>query len=319
VSNYSIHISIVIPTYNGATRLPNTLKAISFQRGLEALNGEVWVIDNNSTDNTAQVVSYYQTLWECPFQLKYCQENRQGLSYARQRGMEVASGRLVGFVDDDNLLHADWVLEAYRFAEMYPKAGVLGSHIDGVFSEPPPPHLKPVLPYLAIVKRGDKPLQYHPRLNGFPPGAGMVVRRKAWLNHVPKKLLLSGRVGKSMLSCEDWEAQAYIYQAGWEIWHNPAMKVQHLIPPERTRFSYLRSNLWGTGLSRHHIRMLLRPWWQRPVMSIGYLFVDACKIVRCMLRFKHRLCSDELAQCEIALLLGTFLSPFYLMRAYWRR
>jgi cellulose synthase/poly-beta-1,6-N-acetylglucosamine synthase-like glycosyltransferase len=72
---------------------------------------------------------------------------------------------------------------------------------------------------------------YKPALNRIiPPSAGLVVRRKAWVETVPKHCILGGRKSGSMLTGEDTETISYIQQGGWEIWYNPAMEVTHKIP-----------------------------------------------------------------------------------------
>ena len=98
-----LDFTVAIPTYNGAARLPLVLAALAAQRGTESLTWEIWVIDNNSRDTTAQVVQDYQAQWPCSYPLHYGHEARQGLAYARQRAIELAAGCYVAFLDDDNL------------------------------------------------------------------------------------------------------------------------------------------------------------------------------------------------------------------------
>ncbi|MGV2388005.1 MAG UNVERIFIED_CONTAM: hypothetical protein LVR29_05870 [Microcystis novacekii LVE1205-3] len=51
----------------------------------------------------------------------------------------------------------------------------------------------------------------------FPPGAGIVVRKKAWLDSIPKEPKLS-QVG------EDIEFLSSMYSKGWQIWFNAKMR-----------------------------------------------------------------------------------------------
>jgi len=60
-------------------------------------NFEVIVIDNNSKDNTVQIVQDYSSLPN----LRLVRESKQGLSHARNRGIKEAKGNYVGFIDDD--------------------------------------------------------------------------------------------------------------------------------------------------------------------------------------------------------------------------
>ncbi|MBE7383094.1 MAG: glycosyltransferase family 2 protein [Leptolyngbya sp. SIO1E4] len=312
-------ISIIIPTYNGATRLPAVLEALCQQCNIETLQGDIWVVDNNSTDDTAAVVRQYQETWSFAFPLHYIKETRQGAGYARQHGLNVSEGKLLGLLDDDNWPEPTWVSEAVAFAQAHPQAGAFGSSITGKFETPPPAAWKPILHYLAIVERGEVPHQYCPRKNGTPPSAGLVVRREAWLQAVPADLLLVGRVGKSMLAGEDSEILTYLHRAGWEIWHNAAMKVSHYIPSSRLQWSYLRENLLGIGLCRYHIRMLILPSWQRPGMTLVYGLSDSLKLLRHVLKHGQRVNTDVVANCQWALLWGTLISPLYLLRVRLQR
>lgn len=98
-------LSIIICTYNRANFLSSCLKSLTKQTILVE-NFEVVVIDNNSTDNTHAVASSFADSF--PF-FKYYFEKQQGLSYARNAGVEIAAGEWVAYLDDDAVAHDDWV------------------------------------------------------------------------------------------------------------------------------------------------------------------------------------------------------------------
>ncbi|MBD2256763.1 hormogonium polysaccharide biosynthesis glycosyltransferase HpsE [Pseudanabaena sp. FACHB-2040] len=303
--------TVVIPTYNRAAYLPPLLERLQTQQGVESLRWEVVVVDNNSTDSTADLIKQIQSTWSAPCPLRYCFEPQQGSAYARQRGIEEAASPLVGCLDDDNLPEPTWVVAAVAFAEAHPNAGAFASRIYGQYEAPPPEALRSILFYLALNDRGDQPLRYEPRRNGMPPSAGLVVRREAWLQCVPSNLLLIGRVGQSMLAGEDYEALLHLHRAGWQVWYNPAMEIQHCIPPSRLTFDYMSRNLWGIGLGRHHLRMLALPTWQRPAMLLAYLLSDLKKAGTYYWQHRQDLGSQGAAACEMRRLVATVLSPFF--------
>lgn len=90
---------MVIPVYNEAAALPACLDALSAQT-VPPL--EVIVVDNNSSDNSAAVAARY------PF-AKVLYEPRQGVVHARDRGFEAARGEIIGRIDADTKVRADWV------------------------------------------------------------------------------------------------------------------------------------------------------------------------------------------------------------------
>lgn len=91
-------ISVVIPTYNRAATLQQTLRALL--RPLErAARLEILVIDDGSSDNTAAVVTGMRV--PDGMTLRYLHQDRAGAGRARNRGIKEASGHLLLFIDDD--------------------------------------------------------------------------------------------------------------------------------------------------------------------------------------------------------------------------
>jgi glycosyltransferase involved in cell wall biosynthesis len=303
--------SVVIPTYNGSARIPFVLEKLQLQTFTKKISWEIMVIDNKSTDNTAKVIQNYQENWQQDYDLKYFWEEKQGAAFARQRGIKEANSPLIGFLDDDNLPDCYWVEAAYNFGRQHSQAGAFGSLIRGEFEAKLPPNFERIKPFLAITDRGDRPLLYNPHLKYLPPSAGLVVRKKAWIESVPQKCILSGRVPGSMLTSEDLEVLAHIQNKGWEIWYNPAMKIIHKIPAHRLTREYLIPFMGGIGLSRHVIRMVGVKPRLKPFLLIAYLFNDLRKIVFQLLKYGTAIKSDLVAACELELYLKSLISPFY--------
>ena len=311
-----IHVTVAIPTYNGEHRLPLVLERLQSQINIDNINWEIIVVDNNSQDNTAGLVQSYQKTWQYPYPLRYFFESEQGAAFARQYAVEEAQGELLAFLDDDNLPSFNWVSEVYKFGQKCPQAGAYSSQIHGLFEVEPPEHLKSIIFYLAITERGSLPLLYEPRKKGFPPSAGLVVRRDVWQNHVPKRLFFVGRVGKSMLGSEDAEVLFYIYRAGWEIWYNPEMEVEHIIPSSRLEKNYLMDLIRSIGLCRFYMRMLFLKAWQRPFAFFIYLLNDIRKLAIHLITYRKVLNNNVVAAYEKERLIGTLQSPFYLAHIY---
>ncbi len=321
----SLDFSIVICTYNGASRLPDLferLKQCCDFRPHDVADGatepllrwEILVVDNNSSDETAAVIRQAQKNWPEAYPLRYCFEAQQGASYARELGVHEAKAGLIGFLDDDNLPATDWVYEAYRFAQAYPNAGAFGSQIHGDYEVEPSADLEPLLPFLAIVERGTEPLRYDSMKRMLPPSAGLVVRREAWLESMPETCMLRGRNQDSMLTGEDTEALTYLLRSGWEIWYNPAMCLWHRIPHWRLERSYLIPFFQGIGLSRYVTRMQGLSPWLRPFALPVYALNDLRKAVGLLLRHGFRLRENLTAQCQLTLILYSLRSPLY----FWR-
>ncbi|ASC73566.1 EAL domain-containing protein/glycosyl transferase [Halomicronema hongdechloris C2206] len=310
-----LDFTVAICTYNGEYRLGDVLACLPWQINTEDLVWEVLVIDNNSCDGTAQVVAAFRQTWPRHIPLRYGFEPKQGASFARQRAIEMARSPLVGFLDDDNIPSMTWVAAAHQFSQQYPQAGAYGSRIRGDFEINPPEHFERIAALLALTERGPHPLPYPRTQKVLPPGAGLVVRRQAWLQTVPRTLALAGHIG-SRETGEDLEVVLYIQKAGWEIWYNPAMRLYHRIPGNRLKREYLLLLCRNIGLSRYGTRMLSLPAWKRPLMIPLYAGNDLRKIARHLWTYRTTAFTDTVAACELTLYSYSLLSPFYML---WRR
>lgn len=307
-----LDFSVVIPTYNGENRLAMVLECLRWQINTEQLNWEVIVVDNNSTDNTANVVQAYQRKWHKHVPLRYAFELKQGAAYARHKAIRIAASPLIGFLDDDTLPGMTWLISAYQFAQAYPHAGVIASRIQGSFETTPPDNFERIASLLALTERGSQPLLYAPQKKVIPPSAGMVVRRQAWLDNVPEELVLTGRTSTSMLTGEDTESIIHIQRAGWDVWYNPQMRLQHQIPSTRLTRQYLQKLCRGIGLSRYRTRMLSLSHWQRLPMLLLYMANDIRKIVHHCLHYRQDVIHDDVAACELVLYLASLVSPLFM-------
>ncbi|MGF1521777.1 MAG: hormogonium polysaccharide biosynthesis glycosyltransferase HpsE [Leptolyngbyaceae cyanobacterium] len=304
--------SVVICTYNGARNLSLVLDRLRKQQATDCLSWEIVVVDNNSTDDTPSVVHRYQQVWTDAVPLHYYFERQQGLAYARRCALRHVTAPLIGFLDDDNLPSQTWVRDAWQFGCQHPQAGAYGSEVQPMYDAPPPEGFRRIAPLLAIINRGDKPFVYTARPGVLPSGAGMVVRREAWLAHVPQQPKLVGVSDRSLKAKgEDVETLSYIRDAGWEVWHNPDMKIQHHIPIERIQPAYLIKLCRSVGLNRFPLRMIRYRPWQRPFVLPLYALNDLRRLVFYLVRHHRSLSRDVICACELTLLTSSLISPFY--------
>lgn len=103
----ALAISIVIPVYNEQDHLADCLSAISSQTVAPA---EVIVVNNNSTDSSIKIAKSY------PF-VRVINEKRQGIAWARSTGFNAAKADIIGRIDADTRLPADWVQRILEFYE----------------------------------------------------------------------------------------------------------------------------------------------------------------------------------------------------------
>ena len=215
-----LDFSVAICTYNGERRLPEVLERLRFQIGAEALVWEIIVVDNNSSDHTARVIKTIQKDWGNRVSLRYYYEPEPGVSYARRRAVLESRSGLIGFLDDDNLAFPRWVAEAVRFGSEHPLAGGYGSQIHADIQRELPRGFEKILPFFAVVEFGSQPILWKKKNRILPPGAGLVIRKTAFLKCSPPKIILRGRIANNEdPHGEDMELLAHIQKGGWEIWY----------------------------------------------------------------------------------------------------
>ena len=93
------------------------------------------VIDNNSSDDTEEVVRGYQRT--APFAVRYFFESTQGHSQARNRGIVEAKGVALAFTDDDVIVDSHWLAELKESYDRFDCLGVGGKIVPVWSSERP--------------------------------------------------------------------------------------------------------------------------------------------------------------------------------------
>ena len=176
-------------------------------------------------------------------------EGNPGLSAARNSGVGAAGGEIVAFLDDDATADPTWLEEIVRAYEDPDVIGV-GGVADPNWAEDAAPGWLPREFYWAIgcSYRG-LPVQTAPIRN--PIGATMSFRSSVF-DRVGGFSDGIGRVGRTPLGCEETEFSIRARKAFPEgsVLHVPAARVEHLVTPERTGWSYFRSRCWAEGLSK---------------------------------------------------------------------
>lgn len=309
-----LDITIAIPAYNSAESLPFVLDQLQLQKSVEKLNWEIIVIDNNSTDETLQVVQEYQIKLNNIVNVEYFFEAQQGAAYARMRAIQEAKGELVGFLDDDNIPDLNWVSQAVQFSKNYPKAGAYGSQIRAEFEGEPPKNIEKIIGCFAIRERGDSPNLYQPKVMSLPPSAGLVVRKKVWQESFTHSPTFVGRIGNSMVTGEDLEVLIYIHQAGWEIWYNPAMKIVHKIPKQRLSNEYLLSLVKGSYLAIFPLKMLITEDWKKPFLLCKTILGNLYRAGKHWLTYRKEFKNDIILECELQIYLTRVSSVLYYLK-----
>ncbi|MCU0552925.1 MAG: hormogonium polysaccharide biosynthesis glycosyltransferase HpsE [Leptolyngbya sp. Prado105] len=306
----SIDFTVAIRAYNAAARLPLLLDRLKLQQNIESIHWEILIVDNNSTDNTAEIVQTYQSQFNY---LRYVLETQQGAAIARKRAIAEAQGTWIGFLDDDTLPTLDWVIQAYQFGQSHPRAGAFGSRILPEYETDPPQNFDRIAHYMPTMLKSQS-FRYDTHLKGMPVGAGLVIRKQAWLESTSGEQIIQGPVGRGFaLKGEETEVLWKMKAVQWEIWYNAEMTIVHKIPEWRLEKDYLLNFLKVIGLSQHRFRMLRYPAWKRPI-AFPLLFINDLRKVVLHWR-KYYQSNDLIDACELQFFIGRLYSPLYIWKS----
>ena len=134
----TLDLSVVIPTYNRADTLRETLESLARQdfRG----RYEIIVVDNNSTDHTRDVVTEAQRAGGVP--IHYLHERRAGVHYARNLGAQHARGRILYYTDDDMVADGAMLAELVKPFALDPRIAVVTGRVLPIWEREPPEWVK---------------------------------------------------------------------------------------------------------------------------------------------------------------------------------
>ena len=139
-------VTVAICTWNRARLLEQTLEGL---RGLQVPAGTDWellVVDNNSTDDTADVLRHF----EGRLPLTAIPETRQGHSHARNAAVVRARGELLLWTDDDVIVDPGWIAAYVSAAAAWPEAAFFGGTVEPWFATAPPDWLARHLGRLSV-------------------------------------------------------------------------------------------------------------------------------------------------------------------------
>ena len=244
-------ITILICTYNRAPLLRETLTAMQEMTEPDGCAVDIIVVDNNSTDNTAAVVTAASR--HARFPIVLLQERRQGKSFALNTGLAFASGDVLALTDDDVLPSVDWLVRMADDFRNEDVTFVFGKVLPRWSTTPPPELLtgpaQAIWGPLAIVDYGDEPQHYRVDSTGqrLPIGANLAFIRSALVAIGGWRTDL-GKVNNTLISGEDHEIFMRIRRLGlYRGYYDPELSVRHYVPAARLTRRYFRKWFYWSG------------------------------------------------------------------------
>ena len=130
-----IHVSVIISTHNRSASLPALLTCLEKQ-SLPKTSYEVVLVDDGSTDGTAQLLADYCRT--APLNITVVTAEEEGAPGARNTGVAHAKGTIIAFTDDDCLPCEDWLEHGLPYFSTDSVVGVEGAIAPSASIAPPP-------------------------------------------------------------------------------------------------------------------------------------------------------------------------------------
>ena len=247
-----MHISVIICTYNRAQNLPVCLGRLAGQRGVDGLEWEVLVVDNNSTDATRETVA--ELARTLPIAIRYTFEPQQGLNYARNRGAQESLGQYFGYIDDDIQTSPQW-LAALHNALATNDADAVGGRIHLDPSIKLPNWIQPEMyGFLGYQDFGEQPFQMD-GASRYPFGGNMFFNRRV-IDRIGLFNPLLGRRGTGRKRGELFKGAETDYfhrlaaHGGARIFYEPRAIVYHQVQPFQLTKKYFRTIHYNAGFQK---------------------------------------------------------------------
>lgn len=247
--------TILVCTYNRASLLGPTLDSIAALDCPAGLDWEVLVVDNNSSDETRQVVEQRQSAY--PVDLRYAFEPRQGKSIALNTGHDLARGDIIVYTDDDVRVPPGWLEAAVRPLLDDAAIAYTGGPVRPMWERQPPAWLDPAGNLggtIAVKDHGDAPFVFEDRRK-TPLGVNMAVRRSL-VQAIGGFRPDLGRKGKSLLGQEQAEFFYRSRAAGARGLYVPGMVLDHFVPAGRLTHDYFRRWWYWKGISQARLHRI---------------------------------------------------------------
>ena len=132
-------ITVITPSFNQAAFLEGTIRSVLDQ---EYPSLEYIIIDGGSTDNSVEIIRKYS------HRLAYwCSEKDGGQSHAINKGLRIATGEIIGWLNSDDIYYADSIWKAAQIFAKNPATDILFGNYDYIDDEGRTVHRRRELPY----------------------------------------------------------------------------------------------------------------------------------------------------------------------------
>jgi glycosyltransferase involved in cell wall biosynthesis len=221
---------------------------------------EIIIVNNNCTDKTQEVCDEFFHKYS-DIQTVYTTENHQGLGFARNKGISIAKGQIIAFIDDDAEVTSDFVNEIIAAFKNHPEYNAMGGKILPVFEggETPVWFNKYLKGPVSMVNYGDTACEFPSK---FPFGCNMIFRSCVFERYGG----FNGMLNRS----DDKDMFLRLKKANEKVWYEPKIVVYHNISKDRMTFEAIK-NIGFSGGKFETIRLKDSSWFKKTKKGLELL------------------------------------------------
>lgn len=119
-------ISIIIPVYNGEEYIARCIDSVLVQKDFDVNGIEILLLNDGSKDGSLKILQQYAKQY--PYIVKVLTHKNMGVAKTRNKGIEIAKGKYLTFIDQDDWIDDDWCTTFYKIAEDGKYDVVLGGY-----------------------------------------------------------------------------------------------------------------------------------------------------------------------------------------------
>ena len=234
ITSYLIkdQITVAVCCYNAAHYLPNLIEKLSIQDC--SIPFEVLIINNNSNDNTQELISRLAAVHSVT--LRLVNEFEQGIAFARNRAIEESlSSRYLAFIDADELPGESWLQAAINVLRD-DEVDCVGGKISVSLISRPKWLSDDLLPFYGAVNYSNQKFQIHELLT--PIWCGNIAYNMRIFHQGLRFDIRYNRKGNVLGGGEDSMMFRYLLKNNFKLIYEPRMEILHLIPDEKIKRGY---------------------------------------------------------------------------------
>lgn len=240
-------ITVILCTFNRCHRLAIALESVAASVLPEGQDWEVLVVDNNSKDQTRQVVERFCARY--PGRFRYLFEARPGKSYALNAGIGAAEGAVLAFMDDDVTVDPSWL--HYLASPLEQQFAGTGGRVMPQWISDPPDWISregwAISGPLVSFERGDQGMV----LEESPVGTNMAFKKRVFDQYGLFRVDL-GPSPNNEIRNEDSEFARRLFANKEQLYYEPRAIVYHPIAEDRLTRKYFLT--WWFDKGRSQIR-----------------------------------------------------------------